>query len=292
MRLKGTPILFADDSTIFYNGPSLDSNINDMQYDLERVTEYFRLNKLALNLSKTKVMHFGTKNTPSARRTSLIYNNITIDAVEKTKYLGVLLDYKLQWTDHIDAICKKIAGTVGILSKLGSFVPSPVLKDIYYALVHSRIEYCAFAWSAAPCTHIRRLQTLQNRALKRCFGLHNRYNTFELFVNYANDVIPVKALGEYQYTILAHAVWYRSIHTGLAFHKRDNNHNTRQKGMLLDIPRANSKKGQGALSIRGATYFNALPPDLQSIRSPILFRRGLKRIMMESDNLNRLFGPQ
>lgn len=267
----------------------MESNISNMRSDLAKVTEYFRLNKLALNLSKTKVLNFGRGNMADREANPLSFNNTTIDTVQETRYLGVILDNRLHWGAHIDALSKKLAGTVGVISKLASFVPTKVLKNLYYALVHSRIEYCAFAWCAAPAVWTNRLQVLQNRALKRTYGLKNRHSTFDLFASYANDVIPVKALGDYQINLLTHAVWNRSIHTALTFQQQDKKYNTRRKGLQLIIPKCTTRTGQTAPSINGPANFNALPEGVRSIGSPLRFKTKLKCCIMERENLEKLF---
>ena len=58
-----------------------------------------------------------------------------LECREFVKYLGVLIDYKLSWNNHIDTIFLKISRTVGLLSKLRHFVPFSTLISIYHSLI-------------------------------------------------------------------------------------------------------------------------------------------------------------
>ena len=87
---------FADDTCITYankNLKTLESNIN---YDLKSVTEWLRANRLSLNVDKTKLLLFGSKNKQH------IEGNISIKLqgnrlILNVKYLGLYIDKNLSW---------------------------------------------------------------------------------------------------------------------------------------------------------------------------------------------------
>lgn len=122
-----------------------------VKHDVEILQEYFRVNRLTLNLSKTKYIEFGKSrngvidniSTPSA----------TIEHTECVKYLGLNIDRQLSWTRHIDAISSRIAGAIGALGKL-NFLPKKILQSIYYAIVHPHLQYAASIWTSAKKTHL------------------------------------------------------------------------------------------------------------------------------------------
>jgi hypothetical protein len=71
--------------------------------ELQLVSEWVARNKLALNISKTKSIVFGTK-----PQFNLELNHVEIEQVEMTKLLGATLDCKLSWSKHIDAVVAKM----------------------------------------------------------------------------------------------------------------------------------------------------------------------------------------
>ena len=68
--------------------------------ELLLVSEWVARNKLALNISKTKIIVFGTKHSLNPK-VNLVINNVEIEQVEMTKLPGVTLDCKLSWSKHI-----------------------------------------------------------------------------------------------------------------------------------------------------------------------------------------------
>ena len=49
---------------------------------------------------------------------------------DATEHLGVLIDYKLSWKNHVDSIALKISKTIGLLPKLRHFVPHHTLVKV------------------------------------------------------------------------------------------------------------------------------------------------------------------
>ena len=62
LPLKGSISLFADDTGIFCSNMSYSLNVEHLNYDLQLLDDFFRINKLSLNVGKTKVMHFRKEN--------------------------------------------------------------------------------------------------------------------------------------------------------------------------------------------------------------------------------------
>ena len=77
-----------------------------------------------------------------------------LECREFVKYLGVLIDYKLSWNDHIDTILLKISRAVGLLSKLRHFVPFRTLISIYHSLIAPYLRYGLIAWGQASKSHV------------------------------------------------------------------------------------------------------------------------------------------
>ena len=62
-------------------------------------------------------------------------DNIPITRVHFTKFLGVIIDDKLSWSNHITNITKTISRNTGVLSKLRIFLPSSILSSLYNTLI-------------------------------------------------------------------------------------------------------------------------------------------------------------
>ena len=65
-------------------------------------------------------MYNGLNNTPSVRnrRNDIYIDGIEIDTVNHTQFLGVIIDNKINWSDHIKYTCNKISKSIGIIKKV------------------------------------------------------------------------------------------------------------------------------------------------------------------------------
>ena len=94
------PILFADDTNLFYKGKKMEYRVKIINGELENISLWLKLNELSLNTKKTHFIMFHTgKSTMSIP--DITIDNQPIDKVEKTKFLGVVIDSKLSWKKTI-----------------------------------------------------------------------------------------------------------------------------------------------------------------------------------------------
>ena len=71
-----------------------------IKQDLKTISDWFKANKLTLNLEKTEYMFFGTN--PIKAKPILEIDNITLQPVESVKFLGLWLDQNLNWNIHVN----------------------------------------------------------------------------------------------------------------------------------------------------------------------------------------------
>ena len=100
-------ILFADDTNLIYNGKTYNELKILIKNDLSKISHWFKANKLALNESKTKYMIFHTSYNKPPFSFQIILNNIELERVENSKFLGVIIQENLMWNTHINYICNK-----------------------------------------------------------------------------------------------------------------------------------------------------------------------------------------
>ena len=109
-------ILFADDTNVFYSGVDIQTLCECISRELNKLHVWLSVNKLSLNVDKTNYILFG--NRKYIDNVCLSMNNSIITRVHATKFLGVIIDEKLTWKDHISLVRSKLAKTVGILYRV------------------------------------------------------------------------------------------------------------------------------------------------------------------------------
>ena len=128
------PTMFADDSNLFSSNcdiPVLFATVNN---ELSKINQWFLVNKLSLNVTKTKHSFFhktSKKDDIPLKLPRLQINNDNIERIPSGKFLGVLLDENLSWKDHTKYNESKISKNIGILYKA---------RD--YLSMESRKVYC------------------------------------------------------------------------------------------------------------------------------------------------------
>ena len=132
--------LFADDT---YLTPS-DKNLTDLENrandQLKNIDIWLRYNKLSLNCSKTKYILINKQPQISVQyKFKLVINQNIIERATSVKYLGVYLDEKMTWSNHIQQLSLQLAKTSGIFYRLREYVTRETLCMLYYSLVYSRV---------------------------------------------------------------------------------------------------------------------------------------------------------
>ena len=174
------PVLFADDSNLFLSGKNTDQVQQMINDELKDIVIWLRANKLSLNISKTHYMLFSNKKVIQPNVTIKI-NGQPITCVTKTKFLGVIIDNKLTWKEHISYICGKVAKGIGIISKVRKYLNKNTLLDLYYSFIYPYLTYCNQVWGLSCQSYMNALVKLQKRAIRIISGVHPRTHTDPLF---------------------------------------------------------------------------------------------------------------
>uniref|UniRef100_A0A672GYN6 Reverse transcriptase domain-containing protein n=1 Tax=Salarias fasciatus TaxID=181472 RepID=A0A672GYN6_SALFA len=172
-------VLFADDTNIFLSDTNLQKLLNNVATEFGKLKSWFNKNKLSLNLSKTTLMIFGNKKINA--ETDILIDDITIERVKETKFLGVIIDEKLSRKAHIKHVQSKLARSIGVLAKARHVLDITSLKLLYHSLVSPYLSYCAEVWGNNYKTAIQPIITLQKRAIRIVHKVAFRDHTNSLF---------------------------------------------------------------------------------------------------------------
>ena len=75
------------------------------------------------------------EHTTITQKINVILDYVSLERVNCTKFLGVIIDENLTWKHHIDAISKAISRNIGMLTKRKHYVPGYILYS-YIALLY------------------------------------------------------------------------------------------------------------------------------------------------------------
>ena len=88
-------ILFADDTSIFFEHSDLDVLTSHLNDQLNNVSTWLKANKLSINVNKTKLMIFRPRQKTLPITRQIILENNVLEQVKNTKFLGVCIDQPL-----------------------------------------------------------------------------------------------------------------------------------------------------------------------------------------------------
>ena len=94
-------VLFANDTYIFYSNKCLKTVNEVIQAEINKVSEWLNVNKLLLNITKTKFIVFRSSNKKTKYDVKITINNKSTEKVRNTNFLGIIIDEYLTWNDHI-----------------------------------------------------------------------------------------------------------------------------------------------------------------------------------------------
>ena len=128
-----------------------------MNCKLKKLTEWLKSNKLSFNSGKSELVIFRSKTKKELDEITIKINKSKLSPVPNVNYLGVVLDEFLSWDAYVNKLCKKLAQTNGILSKLRHYVPQKTCVLVYFSLFYSFILYASLAWQFISKTNFNRV---------------------------------------------------------------------------------------------------------------------------------------
>ncbi len=113
---------------------------NIINNELLIVNNWLKLNKLSLNIKKSKYMLFHSKKK-NVQSFNLKIDNVIIERVTEFNFLGLTLDEHLTWKCHINKLSSKISQCMAILNRFKHFLPTQTKVLIYNSLVLSHLNF-------------------------------------------------------------------------------------------------------------------------------------------------------
>ena len=91
---------------------------------------------------------------------------IEIECETEVKLLGVTIDFKLNFNEHISNICKKASRQLNVLKRIGKHLTKRGKLTIYYSFIMSNFNYCPLVWHFCGQVNTKKVEKTQERALR------------------------------------------------------------------------------------------------------------------------------
>jgi Reverse transcriptase (RNA-dependent DNA polymerase) len=274
--------LFADDTLLSVSGDSFVEVVDILNEELAILYNWLCANKLKLNSDKTKLMVLGTRakcNQFDSEVHVIKINDTVVQRVDEMKYLGVIVDPQLTFSNHINFLCKKLGKKIGFFRRISSDLTPWSRMIVYNTIISPHFSYCNSLLLSCPQECINRLQVLQNKCMRILLNC-NKYTSINNMLERLNW-ISVEDTIKISNIVLIFKIIRRLVPEYLAqflvkrfdLHGRD----LRSKNDF-DVDFTLKSLLKRSLFQEGIRLYNGLPDGIKDIKNLYMFKVELYKI--------------
>ena len=281
-RSKG--ILFADDTTVYLSSKNTNELYTNMSADLTKLADWFHANKLSLNVNKTNCMLITNINESASHKYTLKIGNDVIERKTCVKFLGLHLDDRLTWHEHIKVCKSKAASSIYAINRIKNIVPKRYMHTLYFTLVYPYFAYGIPLWGGTYNVHKKNLITMQKRVIRIISGAKYNDHTGPLFKQ--AHILKLDDIYKMETLKIVYSCIHKDLPTPLGrlftlnseIHKR----NTRQQADL-HTKKCRTTLASQHIESRGPHFWNSLTTDIKTTHFPRIkrFTKEVIKIMIQ-----------
>ena len=282
-NLPYKPKLFADDTNVFVHSKSISELQAQCQLTVDIISSWVTANRLTINIEKTCFIIFppSTQNIDQYSFT-ITLNSVPLKRVSSTKFLGLIIDEKIEWVAHLNDLCIHLRKFIGIFYKLSQFIPVKILKLLYFALIHSKLLYGILLYANTYNSYLHDLIVLNNRLV----GIIQKKNRFTPTDNLykAFNTLPIDLLFKLHIYTHAHCLFYKSpslppvLHSNTILNLHIHEHNTRYRADFHRTATSSASCSKISTHLCSSSW-NSLPIELKNVTSLNQFKTSIKELL-------------
>ena len=161
--VKGTEICnYADDTTIFACGSDMCSILKLLEGDASQLSLWFENNNMKMNEDKSHLLVFGS----NGEDVSVNISGSLIQESDEEKLLGLTLDRRLNFKNHVSNLCKKASQKLHALARVSKYMEKSKLELTMTSFVMSHFSYCPLVWMFHDRKIYNKINKIHERALR------------------------------------------------------------------------------------------------------------------------------
>ena len=137
--------------------------ISRLENDIQKTLFWFESNMMVTNPSKFQVMFMGLGNDC---KLCIEIDKMVVKTVDKVKLLGVIIDSKLKFDEHVKSLCLKANRNISTLSRVAKIIDKQECKLLYNSFVISNLRYSPLIWMFCGQTANNKVNRVHKRALR------------------------------------------------------------------------------------------------------------------------------
>ena len=276
-------ILFADDTTLYASSNQPKELYHKINNDLDCLCDWFKANKLSLNIAKTNYMFFPYGNDLANNGFGVCIGTDKIKRKDVVKFLGIHIDSKLAWRDHIKHVNSKISRALYILRAVKQIISCHHLKMLYSTLVQPHILYGITLWGSTFQSYLKKTEVLQKKAIRLINKSEYNAPTAKLFKTC--NILTLKSMYKLETAKFMFDCVHKTLPIPLMEHFTLNiayhDHNTRQS----QAPHVHNRRtclASNSILHQGPAIWGNLHPKLRNIATKKIFVRSVKSVYIDN----------
>ena len=283
----GSPRMYADDTNVTFAASDMLGLETQINTELKSINFWLRANKLSLNVAKTEFMVISSRQKLHSLNDKTINVNVEgvkINQTDHSKALGLNIDENLSWKEHIHAVSKKVASSIGALKRIRPFISMHTAIKIYKGLIEPHFDYCSVVWDGSSQQLSEKLQKLQKRAARVI--TESSYNTNSSYLlNSLNwDNLSVRRTKQKANLMYKCVNKLAPNYLCNMFTPRALSFDLRDASQKLCLPKPRTDCLKRTFSYSGASVWNDLPEDIRATKSLRNFKRRIDKWLSVSDS--------
>ena len=298
--------LYADDTKLWRSIKN-ESDIAQLQKDIDLLHTWSLNNKMNFHPQKCKVLSIKHRPSPLAMLPFVAYHynlaeNI-LEYADSEKDLGVHINKNFNFNEHQEKLLTKASQQLGILKRTCYFINDIKRRRVLYlSLVRSQFEHCSQVWRPNCPTSMNKFENFQKKCIKWILGEEEYSYSFDMYIKKCQlvKILPL----EYRFNIadltLFHKIVHNLIPLSLPSYLNIFNNNSRLRSTHLDSQSyvsTLSSKSTSSNNLRKSFFFrthitwNSLPYEIRILSSPSIFKTELTKYF-GTQALSKISEPQ
>ena len=163
---------YADDNTTYEINKHLNEVISQLEKNTLILSSWFSNNYFKMNADKCHLLV--AKHIDDVTMT---IGDDVISGEKSVKLLGIIIDNKLDFNEHVTSLCKKASQKLQALSRIAYFIETNNRRIIMKAFIESQFNYCPLIWMFHSRKLNNKINRIHERGLRVAYGDYS--STFE-----------------------------------------------------------------------------------------------------------------
>ena len=269
--IKDTKIAnYADDNTLHTVKDNIEDLLKTLEDETSIILHWFRINEMKPNDDKCHLL------VCNHDKLFVTLGNEKIVTTNSVELLGVTIDNKLNFTDHVSELCKKGNQKLHALARISKYLENDKLRIIMKTFIQSQFNYCPLVWMFHNRTLNHKINKLHERALRIVYKSENL--TFQELLEKDDSVTihhkNLQRLATEMYKIKNHL---SPLAVREFFPEKVHQQELRYKRHWETYNVRTVKYGTETIKHMGPKTWNLVPNEIRESKSLLEFKQKIKR---------------